>query len=224
MRLLRVLAAATSFAALLAQSSAAQEGRQFKDAWFWGAKGGALVYSTDYSTDNAVAPMAGIDWMITRTNGGLYVSFDQSFFSSEGAFLEIGPTGLRNRVVTLNNLQRISSAAVGFPLQSPTLHPYVGLGVGMNRIGSVGSTAPFDNATQLNAAADSVQSKRVSFAPFLLAGAQKRLPAFSVFVQGTGTFLHDDFFLHNRRPKLGIQYTIEGGIRYNIGGSIDRAR
>jgi hypothetical protein len=129
MRLLRVLAAATSFAALLAQPSAAQEGRQFKDAWFWGAKGGALVYSTNYTTDNAVAPLAGIDWMITRTHGGLYVTVDQAFFSSTGAFKEIGTTGLQDRVVTLNNLQRISAAAVGFPMQSPTLHPYVGLGI-----------------------------------------------------------------------------------------------
>ena len=223
MRLLRVLAAASA-AALLAQPSAAQEGRQFKDAWFWGAKGGALVYSSNYSTDNAIAPLAGIDWMITRTHGGLYVSVDQSFFSTQGSFKEVGPLGLQDRVVNLNNLQRISAALVGFPMQSPSLHPYVGLGVGMNRIGSVGSTAPFDNGAQLNAAADSVQSKRVAFAPFVLLGAQKRLPMFSVFVHGTGTFLHDDFFLHNPRPKLGIQYTIEAGVRYNVGKSIDRAK
>ena len=223
MRLLRVLAAASAVA-LLAEPSAAQAGRQFKDAWFWGAKAGALVYSSNYSTDGAVAPLAGIDWMITRTNGGLYVSVDQSFFSTQGAFKEVGSTGLQDRVVTLNNLQRISAAAVGFFMQTPTMHPYVGLGAGMNRVGSVGSTTPFDNAAQLNAAADSVQSKRVSFAPFLLAGVQKRMPMFSVFVQGTGTFLHNDFFLHNARPKVGIQYTLEGGIRYNVGKSIDRAR
>lgn len=223
MRLLRVLAVASA-TALLAQPSAAQAGRQFKDAWFWGAKGGALVYSSNYSTDGAVAPLAGIDWMITRSHGGLYVSVDQSFFSTQGSFKEVGLSGLQDRVVTLNNLQRISAAIVGFPMQSPNLHPYVGLGAGMNRIGSVGSTTPFDNAAQLNAAADSVQSKRVAFAPFLLAGVQKRLPMFSVFVHGTGTFLHNDFFLHNPRPKLGIQYTVEAGVRYNVGTSIDRAR
>ena len=223
MRLLRVLAVASA-TALLAQSSAAQEGRQFKDAWFWGAKGGALVYSSNYNTDNGVAPLAGIDWMITRTYGGLYVSFDQSFFTSQGAFMEVGPTGLQPRVVDLNNLQRISAAIVGFPMQSPSLHPYVGLGMGMNRIGSVSSTTPFDNQLQLVAAADSVQSKRVAFAPFVMLGAQQRLPMFSVFVHGTGTFLHNDFFLHNPRPKFGIQYTLEAGVRYNVGKSIDRAR
>jgi len=223
MRLLRVLAVASA-TALLAQPSAAQAGRQFKDAWFWGAKGGALVYSSNYNTDNAVAPLAGIDWMITRTYGGLYVSFDQAFFSASGSFKEVGLTGLQDRVVTLHNLQRISAALVGFPMQSPSLHPYVGIGMGMNRIGSVGSTTPFDNAAQLNAAADSVQSKRVAFAPFVMLGAQKRLSNFSVFAHGTGTFLHNDFFLHYPQPKFGIQYTIEAGVRYNVGGSIDRAR
>ena len=47
MRLFRVLVVATSFAALLAQPSAAQEGRPFHDAWFWGVRGGVLNYSSD---------------------------------------------------------------------------------------------------------------------------------------------------------------------------------
>ena len=67
MRLLRVLMVATSFAALLAQPSTAQEGRPFHDAWFWGVKGGILNYSTDATlangpaegTDNAAAPLVG---------------------------------------------------------------------------------------------------------------------------------------------------------------------
>ena len=58
MRLLRVLAIATGFAALAAQSSGAQDGRQFKDAWFWGIKGGGLVYASA-STTAAAAPLVG---------------------------------------------------------------------------------------------------------------------------------------------------------------------
>ena len=55
MRLLRVLALATGFAALLSQSSAAQDARQFKDEWFWGIKGGGLLYSSA-STKGTGAP------------------------------------------------------------------------------------------------------------------------------------------------------------------------
>ena len=59
MRLLRVLAVATGFAAVLSQSSAAQDARQFKDAWFWGVKGGGLLYSSASTTGGSAAAVMG---------------------------------------------------------------------------------------------------------------------------------------------------------------------
>ena len=175
MRLLRVLAVASA-AALLAQPSAAQEGRQFKDAWFWGgARADALVYSSNYNTDNAVAPLVGIDWMITRTYGGLYVSFDQSFFSPAG-FLKSASSACRSGVVNLNNLQSASRRHRRLPDAEPSLHPYVGLGLGINRIGSVG----LDDAVRQRGAARTRRGQRAeqarAFAPFVMLGAQQRLP------------------------------------------------
>ena len=239
MRLLRVLVVATSFAALLAHPSAAQEGRPFHDAWFWGVKGGVSVYSTnygsgtapspapagaDYGTDNAGAPMAGLDWMITRTRGGLYLGVDQAFFQEEGSFKETSAAGLVDRVVSLKNMQRVQLAMVGFPMQRPTLHPYIGIGAGMYRVGSVSFLTPLAGAAQASVANDSVTSKKVTFAPFVLAGVQQRLPMFSVFAQGTLTWLQRSFFLHYDPPKRGFALTLEGGLRYNIGSSIDRIR
>jgi len=224
MRLLRVLVVATSCTALLAQPSAAQEGRPFQDAWFWGVKGGISVYSSNYGTDNAAAPMVGLDWMITRTRGGLYVSADQAFLSTEGSFKETSATGLVDRVVALKDLQRIQIAMVGFPLQTPTLHPYVGIGAGMYRVGSVSYLTPFAGSGQASVANDSVSAKKVSFSPFVLAGAQKRLPQFSVFAQGTASWLQRSFFLHYEPPKRKLALSLEAGIRYNIGSSIDRGR
>src|SRR4051812_25248547 len=90
MRLLRTLAVATAFSALLSHASAAQDGRQFKDAWFWGLKTGALSYSSA-TTDNGGAPLLGAEWLITRTKGGLYLSFDQAFLSTTGAFQDRDP-------------------------------------------------------------------------------------------------------------------------------------
>ena len=69
MRLLRVLTAAIGLAALLPRPSAAQEGRQFKDAWFWGIKGGGMLYSSA-STEHSVAPSVGAEWLITRIARG----------------------------------------------------------------------------------------------------------------------------------------------------------
>jgi hypothetical protein len=222
MRLLRVLVVATSFAALLAQPSAAQEGRPFKDAWFWGVKGGVLNYSSSVGTDNAGAPMIGADWLITRTHGGLYVSVDQSFFTTTAYYRE--PYVAGDPYVNVRNLRRISLTAMGFPMQSPTLHPYVGAGLSLNQIGAAGLQSLLAFPAQNAAAADSIQSKKVTFAPMVIAGVQTRLPGFSVFAQGTGTWLQDGFFLHYRAPKRFIQLSLEGGIRYNIGSSIDRSR
>ena len=64
MRFLRVLAVATGFIALLSQSSAAQDERQFKDAWFWGAKAGATSYSSA-STTTGGARSVGAEMLIT---------------------------------------------------------------------------------------------------------------------------------------------------------------
>ena len=90
MRLLRVLAVATGFAALLSHTSAAQDGRQFKDAWFWGLKTGAVSFSSA-TTTNGGAPLIGAEWLITRSRGGLYVSFDQAFLTTQGGFRDRDP-------------------------------------------------------------------------------------------------------------------------------------
>lgn len=232
MRLLRVLMVATSFAALLAQPSTAQEGRPFHDAWFWGVKGGILNYSSDATpvnnapccvgTDNAGAPMVGIDWLITRTKGGLYVSVDQAFFTTSAFYRR--PFVAGDPYLTLKNVRRISALAMGFPMQTPTVHPYVGIGASVNQIGDLQLQGSITNPALAAAAADSIQSKRVAISPVFMAGVQQRLPGFSVFAQGTGTFLSHDYYLRNAEPKRQLQWSIEGGIRYNIGSSIDRVR
>lgn len=230
MRLLRVLAAAISFAAVLAQPSAAQEGRPFKDAWFWGLKGGVLNYSSDadwtngptHGTDNAAAPMVGIDWLITRSKGGLYVSVDQSFFTSAAFYKR--PFLAGDPAANLRNLRRIMVAGVAFPMQTSHTHPYIGFGASLNQIGDAELERPIAIAQLANAAKDSLQSKKVSISPTVIAGVQRRLPQFSVFAQGTGTWLRNGFYLKNEAPKHYLQWTLEGGIRVNVGSSIERGR
>ncbi|MDB4886411.1 MAG: hypothetical protein JWN79_1849 [Gemmatimonadetes bacterium] len=221
MRLLRVLAAASAFAALLTQPLAAQEGRQFKDAWFWGLKGGGLVYSSA-SADKAVAPMIGADWVITRTKGGLYVSYDESFFSTLGSFTDRSPSNQSfEHFVDLENLRRVNVAGMFFPMQSPTLHPYFGLGVTFTQIASASMQGGTATSSRPAAALDSVQTKRSTFSPLAIGGVQLRMPRFSVFGQATAA-PQTDYFLH--RGGHSLLFSLEGGIRYNVGSSIDRAR
>lgn len=222
MRLLRVLVAAGGMAALFAQSSAAQEGRTFRDAWFWGLKGGVLDYSSTRGTDNAGAPLVGVDWVITRSHGGLYVSFDQSFLTTTAFYKE--PPGANDPWVNVRDVRRYSLAALAFPLQQPTLHPYLGLGISLHQIAAAGLASPIAIPALAAAASDSIQNKKVAIAPMFMAGVQKRLPAFSVFVQGSGNFLPKGFMLHYPTPKRGLEWTLEAGIRINTGSSIDRVR
>lgn len=222
MRLLRVLMAATAFAALLAAPSAAQEGRPFHDAWFWGVKGGVLNYSSNGGTDNAGAPMVGVEWLITRTRGGLYISGDQSFLSSVG-YLTDEPVGT-DPLASIKNVRRLSMIAMVFPAQRPTTHPYIGLGASLYQIGDSQLLSTFAIPSLYVRAADSIQAKKVTIAPMVVAGVQQRLPMFSVFAQYTGTWLQKGYLLRYTRPKRFITHSIEGGIRYNFGSSIDRQR
>jgi hypothetical protein len=231
MRLLRVLVLATGFAALLAPPSAAQEGRPFRDAWFWGVRGGVLNYSSDadlvgptngLGTDNAGAPMVGIDWLITRTRGGLYVGIDEAFFTTSAYYRR--PAAAGDPGVILKNERRISLAGMWFPMQSPVTHPYIGLGLSVNQVGDAALERSLAIPALQSAAIDSVQAKKVSIAPILIAGVQQRLPGFSVFAQGSGTWLQNGFLLKNLAPKHYLQWSLEAGIRYNVGSSIDRGR
>ena len=230
MRLLRVLVVATSFAALFAAPSAAQEGRPFRDAWFWGVRGGVLNYSSDADpalgpydgTDNAGAPMAGVDWLITRTRGGLYVGIDEAFFTSAAFYRR--PYVKGDPAVMLRNERRISLAGMWFPMQSPMTHPYLGLGLSVNQVGDASLQFPLAIPALQSAAIDSVQAKKVAISPIFIAGVQQRLPNFSVFAQGSGTWLQNGFLLKNLAAKHYLQWSLEAGIRYNVGSSIDRDR
>jgi opacity protein-like surface antigen len=225
MRHIRVLATVAVLAAAISQPSAAQEGRQFKDAWFWGVKGGVTVWGSQVTTDNAGAPQFGADWLITRTRGGLYVSFDESILTAEAYFTTPGQNGFTDPRVSMQNQHRFVAAAMAFPAQSNHLHPYIGAGVGVHRVSSYAYQTSFASSAQFNLAGDSVQSRKVAIAPVIIAGLQARVTRFSVFGQALASFLPNNYLLRHSAPKRGLsQFSIERGIRYNVGSSIDKIR
>lgn len=223
MRPLRVLAAAATFAALLSQPMAAQDGRQFSDAWFWGAKAGALSYSS--ATGSSVAPLIGADWLITRSKGGIYLSFDESFFSGKGSYRDVDTNGAFEHFVDVKNLRRVSIAGMIFPMQSPRLHPYLGAGFAFHQLASA-SLMDGDAVTgaRYAVALDSLQAKRSAFTPVFMGGVQARLSMFSLFAQATASPTQRDFFLSQLDGGRAFTFSIEGGLRYNIGSSIERMR
>src|SRR5687767_12344416 len=85
----------------------------FVNSWFWGLKGGWMSLSTDVGTSET-EPTVGIDWLITRTRGGLYLSFDQSGFDRQSTVADQSAAGGR-RTVNISNLRRFGAAALVHP-------------------------------------------------------------------------------------------------------------
>ena len=125
MRTVRWLSLGVALATVLPLAASAQEGRHFKNAWFWGAKAGITSFSTD-RVKNAVAPSLGVEWLITRSRGGLYASFDQAFFEEETVIYTqaYGP-----HTIQMQNMRRVTLAGLAFPFNIGTLRPYGGVGL-----------------------------------------------------------------------------------------------
>ena len=220
MRTIRALTIASAIAAALPTAATAQHGRQFKDAWFWGVKGGGFALA-DTAEKYKTYPLAGVEWLITRTHAGLYISGSQAFFTQQALTLRDpnSPADSGLRVINLQNLRKLDIGLVAFPGRHDRFHPYAGAGFSLQQVASATPQGPFGNVDQITFAQAVVQDRKVSISPMLLAGVQGRLSWFSAFVQGAATVAQNDFILYNGRPW---NVAIEAGIRYNVGSSIDR--
>lgn len=220
MRTIRALTIASAIAAALPTAAAAQQGRQFKDAWFWGVKGGGFALA-DTAQEYRTYPTAGVEWLITRTHAGLYISGSQAFFTQQ-AFTFRDPNAPQDsglRVIDLKNMRKLDFALMAFPGRHDRFHPYAGVGFSVAQVASATPEGPFGNVDQITFAQAVVHDRKVSIAPMFMGGVQGRLSYFSAFVQGSAIVAQNDFILYNGRPW---NIAIEAGIRYNVGTSIDR--
>lgn len=197
--------------ALASAQSPSWGGGNFKDSWFWGAKIGAVSFSTT-AVENRVRPMAGAEWLITRTRGALYISFDQSLFSAASALTD--SSGQRHDI-TMHDMRRFTAAALAFPFDLGPIRPYGGLGLALNFIRS----ATLDD----NSFADPLQEAEVRAllkeqrdraALVAIVGTQIQVWRVAVFGQATAMPASTGFLL-NGRPT----YFAEAGIRINTGTS-----
>lgn len=213
MRTVRWLSLGLALATVLPSAAMAQEGRLFKNAWFWGAKAGITSFSTDRVT-NAVAPTIGAEWLITRSKGGLYVSYDHAFFDEETVVYTqaYGPHTIR-----MENMRRVTIAALAFPVNLGTLRPYGGLGIALNFIQSIEPTSTFSSADEETVVARRAFDTKDRASFIAMGGVQLQYRRFSAFGQASIMPAQSRFML-NARPV----YLLEGGIRWNVGSSIDR--
>src|SRR5207253_10433885 len=89
-----------------------QEMRNFDNSWCWGFKSGINTFSAPGRGNTSTVDM-GIDWLITRTKGGLYVSGNQSIFERDITVFDNGAE--TNRTVWINDLRLVTLAVVAVP-------------------------------------------------------------------------------------------------------------
>ena len=219
MRTVRCLAIAIAALALVPQVGSAQLGRRFENAWFWGAKGGLFVYST-VNASNQVAPVFGAEWVITRRRGGLYVSFDHGIMTETAQYLNadlLPDTSIAD--MELKDIRRYNMAAMIFPDLGRWVRPYIGLGATLTQIARATNRAAYSSTAEEMSTEGLISDYKATLSPLTIAGVQLRLPLASVFAQGTAMATPQRFFL---RGGNTFTYSLEAGIRYNIGSSIER--
>lgn len=228
MRMMKSLALTAFFALSAIATANAQGPRPFRDSWFWGFYGGVSSYTPVNTIDPSLpgnvtmAPQVGGDWLITRKTGGLYLSFAQSFLTSQGAILN-GPTSADTgfRIVDVKSLRRLNLAAMAFPGDFIRLHPYFGFGIAFDYLGAAQAQMGLtDTDRQEEFAASSVNEVKASLGPvFIIGGQYRALNTVSAFAQFTAAAMTKDFLLANGNP---ITFGLQLGVRYNIGSSIDK--
>jgi hypothetical protein len=215
MRITRALAAAAVLVVVAPRIGTAQIGSSFKDAWFWGVKAGGMDYNSA-TTMHRQAPLGGIEWLITRTHGGLYVSYSDQAAIVTG----VDPSDTLPRVINLKNMRRLDMAAMVFPGSNTWVHPYAGIGFSIKQISSAIPADPnFTSSDQYAATQAYIRELRTGASPYYVLGSQLRLIGFSVFFQGTASPAQQNMFLYNSK---GFHLTYEAGIRYNVGSSISK--
>lgn len=220
MRKLRTLVFGALALAAIPSTGRAQDGRLFTDAWYWGAKGGSMTFWTS-RVAHQTAPVVGAEWLITRKQGGLYLSFDQAMFTAKSTYhnFTVNSSGdvqyAGDAEASIKNNRRVTVAAMGFPKQYGQFRPYVGGGFAVNFLGRTTQTAG-----PITALGDStLRDVSSNAAPIVILGTQYALSRLSVFGQGSWMPSSGHYLLNSHSA-----YYLEGGVRYNIGSSIDRPR
>jgi hypothetical protein len=214
MQKLRVVAVAAVAALVVSASANAQEMRNFDNSWFWGAKTGINTFSAPGHGNTSTVDM-GLDWLITRTKGGLYVSANQSIFQRDvEVFDAASRTG--QRTVRINDLRRISFAALAFPKHFGGITPYAGVGYTIAVLGDARVGVDSANTFPDNAFFDAVDNARSRGAILGMAGVQIQTKRAAIFAQETMLPSNAAFLFPS------VLSFFEFGIRYNFGSSIDR--
>ena len=214
MQKLRAVAVAMAATIVVSASAGAQAQRNFDNSWFWGVKTGINTFSTPGHGSTSTADF-GLDWLITRTKGGLYVSANQSVFERDvQVFDQASSTG--ERTVRINDLRRITLAGMAFPKHFGGITPYAGVGYTIAVLGDARIFVDSANTFPSNSFFDRVDELRSRGAVIGMGGVQIQTRRAAIFAQETLVPSNRDFLLNS------VLSFFEFGVRWNFGSSIDR--
>ena len=214
MQKLKAVAVALVATIVVSASANAQGVRNFDNSWFWGFKTGVNSFSVPGHGNTSTVDL-GIDWVITRTKGGLYVSGNQSVFEKDLEFLDPS-SNTGQRTVRVNDMRRITFAALAFPKHFGGITPYAGIGYMIAVLGDARIFVDSVNTFPTNAFLDEVERERSRGAVLGMAGVQIQTKRMAIFAQETLLPSNSSFLF---RSVLSF---LEFGVRWNFGSSIDR--
>jgi hypothetical protein len=215
MQKLRAVAVALVATFVVSTSADAQVRRNFDNSWFWGFKSGVNTFSLPNGGGNTSTVDLGIDWLITRSKGGLYVSGNQSVFERDVEVFDANSnTGTRR--VRVNDMRRITFAGLAFPKHFGGITPYGGIGYTIAVLGDARVFVDSVNTFPDNAFLDKVESRRSRSSLLGMGGVQIQTARMAIFAQET--------LLPSTRNFLfsSVMSFFEFGVRWNFGSSIDR--
>jgi len=214
MQKLRAVTVALVATFVVSASANAQVRRNFDNSWFWGFKSGVNTFSAPGSGNTSTVDL-GIDWLITRTKGGLYVSANQSVFERDvDVFDQASNTNQRR--VRVNDLRRITFAGLAFPKHFGGITPYGGIGYTIAVLGDARIFLDSTNTFPNNAFIDRVESLRSRSSILGMAGVQIQTARMAIFAQETLLPSTPNFLFSS------VMSFFEFGVRWNFGSSIDR--
>ena len=211
MRITRALTAAAVLAVVAPRIGTAQMGSSFKDAWFWGVKAGGMDYNSA-TTMHRQAPLGGLEWLITRSHGGLYLSYSEAFFTDQAAILTgIDPSDTLPRIINLKNMRRLDMAAMVFPCSNLWVHPYAGIGFSIKQISSAEpADLNFASSDQYAVTQAYIKELRTGVVSILHPGSAAALSIVLGILARYRHLRHTNFFLYNPR-RSGIPVHVRGG-------------
>jgi hypothetical protein len=212
----RLFVAGLIAAAAVPGAAHAQRVKDFEDSWFWGVKGGVTTFSKDYS-DTGAAASYGLEWLITRSRGGLYVSLDQSDIDATAFVFDPSADGSA-RGVQVEKLRRVGFAALAFPKQFGRFRPYGGAGLTINILSHAYPLLAPTESDVSDDVYDRIDSRKSAAGFVLMGGAQAQFNKTAVFAQASFVPANTKFLL---RDALGF---FEAGLRYNFGSARDKLR